>query len=166
MMNRTNFQELADVRIVEAMVLLAQGKYDGAYHRRSTRGAPMDQAALVEHQIDDVPGLIDQLGKDKFDVKAAFWLYTSEADQWFLYLVSDLVNQLGSTEAYKMVYQSMRSLPSLSINPFEVKLVGPDEPIAKEVLNFQAKMRAPVPTRVRGSQLGRIYIENAYIYYI
>jgi hypothetical protein len=55
-------------------------------HGRSTRGAPMDTAALVEHQIDDVPKLIGQLKLDNFYVKAAFWLYTSEADQWFLYI--------------------------------------------------------------------------------
>jgi hypothetical protein len=99
-------------------------------------------------------------------VKAAFWLYTSEADQWFLYVVSDVVDQLGTTEAYKIVYRSMRRLPGIWINPFEVKLVGPDDPIAKEIVDFQAKTHAPLPTRVRGSRLGNIYIENAYIYYI
>lgn len=31
-MTRTEFQQLADVRIDEARVLLAQGKYDGAYY--------------------------------------------------------------------------------------------------------------------------------------
>jgi hypothetical protein len=31
-MNRTKFQELAEVRIDEALVLSAQGKYDGAYY--------------------------------------------------------------------------------------------------------------------------------------
>ena len=31
-MNRADFQQLADIRIDEARVLLAQGKYDGAYY--------------------------------------------------------------------------------------------------------------------------------------
>ncbi|MFI5455288.1 MAG: hypothetical protein ACHRXM_07525 [Isosphaerales bacterium] len=66
----------------------------------------MDQATLVEHQIDDVPRLIDQLEQDNIDVKAAFWLYTSEADQWFLYVVSDVVDRTGITEAYKLVHQA------------------------------------------------------------
>jgi hypothetical protein len=124
----------------------------------------MDQATLVEHQIDDVPRLIDKLKEDKFEVKAAFWLYTTEADQWFLYLVSDVVDQVGAIEAYKIVYRSIRQLTDFWINPFEVKLVGPDDPIAKEVVDFQVKTRAPSPTRVRASRLGNIYIENAYIY--
>jgi len=72
----------------------------------------MDQATLVEHQIDDVPRLIDQLKRDNFDVKvkAAFWLYTSESEQWFLYLVSDVVDQKGISEAYKAVYKAMKRL--------------------------------------------------------
>jgi hypothetical protein len=124
----------------------------------------MHQATLVEHQIDDVPKLIDQLKRDKFDVKAAFWLYTSEADQWFLYLVSEVVDQVGTTAAYKIVCGSMRRMTGLWINPFEVKLVGPDDPISQAVVDFQASMHAPVPTRVRGPNFGKIYIENTYIY--
>ena len=124
----------------------------------------MDQATLVEHQIDDVPKLIDQPKQDNFDVKAAFWLYTTEADQWFLYLVSDLVDQKGITEAYKGAYKAMRRMSGLWINPFEVKLVSPDDPVAKAVVEFLSKQRAPLPTRVRGMNLGHVYIESAYIY--
>ena len=126
----------------------------------------MDQATLVEHQIDDVPRLIDQLERDKIDVKAAFWLYTSEADQWFLYLVSDVVDRKGITEAYKLVYKAMRRLTNLSINRFEVKLVSPGNPVAKAVIDFLSRQHAPLATWVRGTNLGDVYIENAYIYNI
>jgi hypothetical protein len=124
----------------------------------------MDQATLVEHQIDDVPRLIDQLKRDEIDVKAAFWLYTSEADQWFLYLVSDVVDRKGITEAYKLVYKAMRRLTNLSINPFEVKLVSPDNPVAKAVIDFLSKQHAPLATWIRGTNLSGVYIECAYIY--
>ncbi len=124
----------------------------------------MDQTTLVEHQIDDVPKLIDQLRQDNFDVKAAFWLYTSEGDQWFLYLVSELVDQEGITESYKRVYKTVRGLSGLSITPFEVKLVGPDDSVAKAVIDFLSKQHAPLPTWVRGTKLGDVYIEHAYIY--
>ncbi len=110
----------------------------------------MDQASLVEHQIDDVPRLIDRLKGDAFPVKAAFWLFTSEADQWFLYLVSDVVDQTGTFEAYKIVYRSMRQLADLWINPFEVKLVGPDDPIARAVMepsSCPARPRPNIATR-------------------
>ena len=124
----------------------------------------MDQATLVEHQIDDVTRLVDQLRRDGFDVKAAFWLYTSEADQWFLYIASDAVNQEGITEAYKAVGRTMRRLPDLQIDRFQVKLVTPDDPVAKAVIDFQSKRHARLPTRVRAANLGDVYIESAYLY--
>jgi hypothetical protein len=124
----------------------------------------MDQATLVEPEIDDVTRLIDQLRRDNFDVKAAFWLYTTEADQWFLYIASDAVNQKGIIEAYKAVYQAMRQMPDLRIDRFQVKLVAPDDPVAKAVIDFQSKQRARLPTRIRATNLGGVYIENAYLY--
>ena len=132
-----------------------------------TRGTPMDQATLVEHQIEDVPRLINQLKQHHCDVKDAFWLYSSEAEQWFLYLVSDVVDQKGITEAYRIVYKALSQLADVSavwINPFEVKLVSPSNRIAKAVSDLLSKQRAPVPTRVQGANVGDVYIETAYIY--
>jgi hypothetical protein len=43
-------------------------------------------------------------------------------------------------------------------------LIGPDDPIAKIMIDFQKSMHGPLPTRIRGSTLGKTYIENAYIY--
>ena len=91
---------------------------------------------------------------------------TSEGDQCFLYLVSDVVDQKGITEAYKAVYKAMKRLPKLGIGPFEVKLVGPGDPVAKAVIALVSGQHAPMPMRVRGASLGDAYIENAFIYYI
>jgi hypothetical protein len=124
----------------------------------------MDQAALVDHQIDDVTRLVDELRRDAFDVKAAFWLYTSEADQWFLYIASDAVDQKAITEAYKAINRAMRRIPDLRIDRFEVKLVAPDDPVAKAVIDFQCRQHARLPTRIRATKLGEVYIENAYLY--
>jgi len=126
----------------------------------------MDQATLVDHQIDDVTRLVDELRRDAFDVKAAFWLYTSEADQWFLYIASDAVDQKGITEAYKAINRAMRRIPDLRIDRFEVKLVAPDDPVAKAVIDLQSRQHARLPTRIRATNLGEVYIENAYLYNI
>ncbi len=68
--------------------------------------------------------------------------------------------------SYKAVYKAMKRLTKLWIDPFEVKLVGPGDPVAKAVIDFVSKQHAPLATRVRGTNLGDVYIENAYIYYI
>jgi hypothetical protein len=124
----------------------------------------MDQAALVDVDIEGGAELVAQLGHGNFDVKVAYWLYTSEADQWFLYLVSDEVNRMGIAEAYKGVYKAMRTMRDLRINRFEVKLVGPDDPVARAIMDFSSRLHAPLPTWVRGSTLGDLHVENAYIY--
>lgn len=119
---------------------MSQGK---GRHSLSTS---MDQATLVEHQIDDVSKLVDELKLEQLGVSAVFWLYASEADQWFLYLVSDVVDQQGITEAYRILYKAMRRLTNLSINRFEVKLVGPDEPVAKAIIDVVSEQQVPLPT--------------------
>ena len=126
----------------------------------------MDQATLVEPEIDDVTRLVDQLRRDNLDVKAAFWLYTSEADQWFLYIASDAVDREGITEAYKAVGRAMRRLADLRIDRFQVKLVAPDEPVAKAFIDFQSGQHARLPRRIRATKLGEVYIENAYLFKI
>jgi len=118
----------------------------------------MDQATLVGHQIDDVPRLIDELKRDNFDVTAALWVYTSEGDQYFLYLVSDVVDREGITAAYRLVNNALRRLTSIRIDPFEVKLISPDHPVAKVVIHVFSKQHAPLPAWIRGTKVGDVYI--------
>jgi len=64
----------------------------------------MDQALLVEQQINDGRELIDHLIGDGFDVSAAAWVKPSEEDCWLLYLVSREVDQHGLSAAYRAVH--------------------------------------------------------------
>jgi len=127
----------------------------------------MDQATLVEHEIDDVPKLIDQLKRENFDVKAAFWLYTSEADEWYLYLVTDAVDQEnGIFESYMVVNKTIRQMTDLEIDHFHVRLVAPRNPIAKAIMDFQSGPQVRPLRRIRGMRLGDVHIESAYLYYL
>src|SRR5262249_21028905 len=132
--------------------------------RSHTWGISMDQATLVANQLDDVPRLVDRLSQENVDVKTAFWLYTSEADHWDLDLATDLVDQIGITEAYKKVLRAMKQLPNLRVDRFQVKLVSPTDKIAKVILGFLTMRRGPSPTEVRGTNLGGVYIEHAFVY--
>ncbi len=121
----------------------------------------MDQATLVEHQIDDVPKLIDQLKMDHFDVKAAFWLYTSEAGQWFLYLVADVVDQKGITEAYNLRSAHLTRVFSEFPSSHQTRLCGwdaaPERRLPeREVGGSQSPPRAATEPDPPGSRrLGR-----------
>ena len=119
---------------------------------------------MVGPQIDDVTKLVDQLRRDGLDVKAAFWFYRSEADQWYLHIASDAVVRKGLVEAYMALGRARRKLPDLSIGPFEVKLVPPDDPVAKAVIDFLAARPARAPARIRGENLGGIRMMYSYIF--
>jgi hypothetical protein len=119
---------------------------------------------MVTHQFDDAPKLIAELKNDHFDVKAAFWLFRNESDEWYLQIVSDDVDTKGLREAYLELSKARRKLVDLSIGPLDVKLMSPSEPLARAVLDFLAKTSARIPTRVRGANLEGVYIEDAYIY--
>ncbi len=119
---------------------------------------------LAEVRIEDVARVVAQLKRDTIDVKVAFWLYTSETDQWFFHIATDLVNQIGITDAYKTVLRSMRQVPDLRIDRFQLKLVPPADATAKAILDFRSTLHVALPTEIRSSNLGGVYIEHAILY--
>lgn len=124
----------------------------------------MDQATLVEMQIEDGQRLVDELRSRNFDVTAACWLKDSEEQHWFLYIASKVVDEKGVTAAYRDLHVAIGQILKLWVDPFEVKLISPTHPIAKDVLSIQQRYHAPIPTRYGGAELGGLSIDQAYIY--
>jgi hypothetical protein len=124
----------------------------------------MDQATLVDKQIDEGGEVIAELHRRGFDVTAACWLKTSEDSQWFFYIASTEVDTVGLVAAYRVVYLTIQRMQRLWLDPFEVKLIGANNPIAKDILEFQQRYPARIPTRFRGTLLGAVHVDEAYIY--
>ncbi len=124
----------------------------------------MDTSALVENQIDDGLKLVNRLVADHFDVSVACWVRTSEEGDWFLYIASKTVDENGLAAAYRDVYRVIQSMPDIWIHKSQVKLIGRENPIAKDALEMQRRYARRLPTRYPGPQLGNIAIEEAYFY--
>lgn len=124
----------------------------------------MDQALLVEQQIDDGQELIDLLHRDGFDVSAAAWVKPSEADRWLLYLVSKDVDERGLSSAYRAIHPVLGKLPAPWLSLGDLKLVGLSNPIATDILEINRKYPGRSSTRTRRPQLGGMYIDEAYVY--
>jgi hypothetical protein len=127
----------------------------------------MDQATLVEMQIDDGQRLINRLVKEGVEVTAAAWAKESESGQWFLYLATPLVGEDGGTRsAYRRVNAVIRELrqEGFSIDPLEIKMIGQHDPVAKEMVAHRDSRSAKTPTRFHGNWLGELAVEEAYIY--
>jgi hypothetical protein len=124
----------------------------------------MDQGSLVEMQINDGLRIIQKLQESGFDVRAAWWMRTSEEGQWFLYIASKRVEEDGIAAAYRKAYALMRNLGPLWVDRFEVKLIGPENPIANDVIGILSRFRDRVNTRYGGDRLGNVSIDGAYLY--
>ncbi len=124
----------------------------------------MDQGSLVEMQIDDGVKVIEKLRESGFDVTAAWWMRSSEEGQWFLYIASKQVDEDGIASAYRKAYALMRNLGPLWVDRFEVKLVGPENPIAKDVIAILGRFHDRLGTRYGGDKLGNVSIDGAYLY--
>jgi hypothetical protein len=127
----------------------------------------MDQSSLVTMLVDDGKRLIERLVAEDFGVAAACWLKESYAGEWYLYIITPLVNEeMGTTPAYRRlgeVYQKIHDqLPWLQ--PLELKVRGPDEPVGKALVELYKRHPGSSPIRYEGWQLGDVNIDGAYIY--
>jgi hypothetical protein len=124
----------------------------------------MDTVTLVEDQIDDGRLLVERFVADGGSVTAAFWVKTAEEGQWFLYIATEGVDRDGPAAAYRTVYASLKKLGDPWIALSEIKLVGPENPITKSVLEILARHPRRSPIRFGGKSLGNLSVEEAYIY--
>jgi hypothetical protein len=124
----------------------------------------VDYELLVDDQVDEGKSLITGLVDDGFDVSVAFWVKTSEEGFWFLYIGSTSMRTMSLADAYRAVYGVIRRIPSTRLSLSNVKLVDPDNPIAKSAREIRDRYPARLPSRYHGRRLGNMTIEEAYLY--
>jgi hypothetical protein len=125
----------------------------------------MDTNPLVIEEIDAGSELIRKF-QEYMPVEGAFWLNPSEEGRWALYIVSpqmDVANyDLGFAEILRLVHE----MGTPYIDPFQVRLVGSDDPLAKAAFEINRKYPGPMPTRFRGKNFGGMPVEEVYIYHV
>lgn len=127
----------------------------------------MAQTALVEMQIKEGERLIGRLTREGVAVTAAAWVKESESGDWYLYLATPLVGEEGGKKpAYHRVNTIIREMQDegLGMDPFEKKVIGPHDPIAKDMAANRSSRPTGPTTPFRGSRLGDLAVEEAYIY--
>jgi hypothetical protein len=124
----------------------------------------VDQSTLVDNQIEDGRRFVERFAADGNPVRAAFWVKTAEEGIWFLYVATDIVERAGPAAAYRAVHASLRTLGESSLSSSEIKVVSPNNPVAKDVLAVMAHHSGRSATRFGGKTLGSIAVEQTYIY--
>jgi hypothetical protein len=127
----------------------------------------MAQATLVEMQIKEGQTLLDRLAHEGIVVTAAAWVKESDTGDWYLYLATPLVSEeRGKREAYGRVNAVLRKMEEEGFrrDPFDKKVIGPHDPIAKDMIAHRKTRPGGPPTPFRGIRLGELYVDEAYIY--
>jgi hypothetical protein len=123
----------------------------------------MDQSTLVEDQIDDGRRFVEQFVMDGNTVRIAFWVKTDDG-LWFLYVVADGLDSQGPAKIYRSVHESLRKVNDLSISSSEIKVVSPNNPVAKEILALASRFPNKSATRYPGNSLRTMEAEQIYVY--
>jgi hypothetical protein len=124
----------------------------------------VDQSALVADQVADGRRFVERFAADGNSVHAAFWVKTAEEGNWFLYVVTDLVDKSGPAATYRAVHTALNQLHEPSVPSSEIKVIGPQNPVATDVQAIMVHHPNRLAARLGRRVLGSMEIEQAYIY--
>lgn len=127
----------------------------------------MDQDTLVDDIQDEGARLIEQLTSSGFPVTVGFWVLASHDGRWYFYIVSPEASH--DSGGYRKLHAAIRQLPATRwIDTYAIRLIGPDDPIAKDLLERVDRFnKADIPVTKLGSRLrmlGDLAVEQAVVY--
>jgi hypothetical protein len=122
----------------------------------------MDQALLVNQGIDAGEKLVREFQKF-IPVRAAFWLKASDEPHAYLYIASDRVRDTNLKVAYGEVLRLADRLQSPFLDPFRVKLVNSDDPLAKAAIEINRRFPGK-SMHIGGEQFGGFSADDVYVY--
>jgi len=123
----------------------------------------MDTNPLVIEEIEAGAELIRRF-QQYMPVEAAFWLNPSEEGRWALYIASLQMGVANYDLGFAEILRLVHDMQTPYIDPFQVRLIGSDDPLAKAAVETNRRFPGPVPTRFRGKNFGGLPVEEVYIY--
>lgn len=102
---------------------------------------------------------------DKYEpVKVAFWLKASDEAHRYLYIASEQVSGANVDVAYGEVLRLTERMNSPYLDPFRVKLINADDPLAKAALEINERYPGRLATRFGGKSFGGSSVDDVYVY--
>jgi len=123
----------------------------------------MDQGPLVKEQIDAGARFLAEFQK-YVPVQAAFWLKESDEGIWSLYVASDQITDDNFDLGYGEVVRITAALKDPWFDPFQVKLIGTDDPLAEAARDLLRRFPGRVPHRFPGQTFGGVAVDEVYLY--
>jgi hypothetical protein len=122
----------------------------------------MDQGPLVTDQIDAGAKFLGAFKKHT-PVQNAFWLKDSDDGEWSLYVASDKITDDNFDVAYGEVVRIASELQDPFFDPFQVRLIGADDPLAKAASGIRQRYPGR-GVRLQGKVFGDFPACELYLY--
>jgi hypothetical protein len=119
----------------------------------------MDQETLVNATIEAGGRFLEAFEK-QFTVKSAAWLRESDSGRWYLHIVADGIRDDNLGSGYGSVLQIAGSMTTPRIDPFRVRLIAENRPLADVVQRIQRESVTTTPSPWPGNA----YSDDAYVY--
>jgi hypothetical protein len=123
----------------------------------------MDQVSLVSRRIEAGARFLGEFQK-YLPVRDAFWLKESDESDWILYVASDKITDDNFDVAYGEVARIAGEMRDPWFDPFRVKLIGKDAPLARAAAGIRRPYPGPIPTHFSGSTFGGVAVDDVFFY--
>ena len=123
----------------------------------------MDQEPLVMEEIEAGAQFVRAFDRS-IPIRAAFWLKDGDEGHWYLYLASDRIDDANFHLAYREVIRLSNQMQLDDFDPFQVKVINAEKPLAKAAIEINQIFPTRRGTRLRRQWFGGDYIDSAYIY--
>jgi hypothetical protein len=123
--------------------------------------------ALTGTDIEFGKGLWHALrGGKKFPADGALWLFQSDSGEWHLLIASPRVDEVGPRKAYEELAEITQRIPADSTQLLRIELISPRLPFYQALRSVFGKTASVEGARLGNSQIGGMYINDAYLYEI
>jgi hypothetical protein len=123
----------------------------------------MDKAPLVIDEIEAGAAFVKRM--DEYEpVKAAYWLRSDEEGERYLHVAIEGLDEYKTDRLYGEVRRITGDMKDQYLDPFRVKVVSTNDPIAKAVMDIYRRFPDRAPPRFTGAVLGGVAVAEVYIY--
>ena len=101
-----------------------------------------------------------------FPAQGAFWLFNRESGEWHLLIATPRVDQVGPKKAYEELSAITRRVPADSTQLLRIELISPKRPLYEALRSVFGGTASVEGARLGNTQIGGMYIDDAYLYEI
>jgi hypothetical protein len=126
----------------------------------------MDQAILVNFDIENGKEIVDALDRDGKTPNVALWAKLPDYENWRLVIASDRLDQSSSRSGYGEINAALKKAGIPIHRKPSIFLRSMDKPFIQALRHTFASARDTYGMRLGGQRFGDQYLEDAFVYRI